>query len=65
MYNRLYEHLSDNDTLHRKQFGFQEKLSSEYVVIELVDQINCSFKKNISTAGIFIDLSKLILILKF
>ena len=58
MYSPLYENLSDNDTLHRKQLGFQEKLSTEHVVIELVDQINCSFEKNLSTAGIFIDLSK-------
>ena len=58
MYSPLYENLSDDDTLYRKQLGFQEKLSTEHVVIELVDQINCSFEKNLSTAGIFIDLSK-------
>ena len=46
MYIRLYKHLSDNNILYRKQFGFQEK------------QINCSFEKNLYAVGIFIDHSK-------
>ena len=58
MYNRLYKHLKDNNILYRKQFGFQEKHSTEHAIMQLVDQINCSFEKNLYTLGIFIDLSK-------
>ena len=45
MYNRHYKHLSDNNTPYRKQFGFQEKHSTEHAIMQLVDQINCSFEK--------------------
>ena len=58
MYNRLYKHLSDNNVLYRKQFDFQEKHSTEHAIMQLVDQINCSFEKNLYTLGICIDLSK-------
>ena len=49
MYNRLYKHLSENNILYRKQFGFQEKLSTERAIMQLVDQINFSFEKNFYT----------------
>ena len=58
MYNHLYKHLSDNNILYSKQFGFREKHSTEHTRMQLVDQINCSFEKNLYTLGIFIDLSK-------
>ena len=45
MYNRHYKHLSDNNIPYRKQFGFQEKHSTEHAIMQLVDQINCSFEK--------------------
>ena len=58
MYSRLYNHLSDNNALYRKQFGFQENQSTEHSIVQLVVKINCSFEKNLFTLGIFIDLSK-------
>ena len=58
MYSLLYKYLSDNNVLYKKQFGFQEKHSTEHAILHLVDQINCSFEKNLFTLGIFIDLSK-------
>ena len=57
MYNRLYKQLSDN-VLYKKQFRSQEKHSTEHATLHLVDQINCSFEKNLFALGIFIDLSK-------
>ena len=42
-YNCLYKHFSDNNVLYKRQFGFQEKHSSEYAILHLVGQINCSF----------------------
>ena len=58
MYNRLYKHLSNNNILYRKQFGFQEKHSTEQAIMQPVDQTHCIFEKNVYTVGIFIDLSK-------
>ena len=58
MYNRLYKHLRDNNILYRKQFGFLEKYSTKHAIMQLVDQINNSFEKNLYTQRSFIDLSK-------
>ena len=58
MYNCLYKHLSDNNVLYRKQFGIQEKHSTDHAIMQLVDQINCSFDRSLYTLGIFIVLSK-------
>ena len=59
VYNHLYKNLSDNNILYRKQFGFQEKHSTEHVIMQLLDQINCSLEKNLYTLSIFTDLQKL------
>ena len=45
MYNRLCKHLNDNNILYRKPFGIQEKHSIEHAIMQLLDQINCSFEK--------------------
>ena len=45
IHNRLYKHLKENNILYRKQLGFQEKHSTEHAIMQLVDQINCSFEK--------------------
>ena len=58
MYNRLYKHLKEKDILYKKQFGFQEKHSTEHAILQLIDQVNNSFERNQFTLGIFIDLSK-------
>ena len=36
----------------------QEKHSTEHAIMQLVNQINCSFKKKFYTLGLFTDLSK-------
>ena len=58
MYNRLYKHLKEKDILYKKQFGFQQKHSTEHAILQLIDQVNNSFEKNQFTLGIFIELSK-------
>ena len=58
MYNRLYKHLKEKDIFYKKQFGFQQKHSTEHAILQLIDQVNNSFKRNQLTLGIFIDLSK-------
>ena len=58
MYNRLYKHLKENDILYKKQFGFQQKHSTEHAILQLIDQENNIFERNQITLCIFIDLSK-------
>ena len=52
MHNRLYNDLSDNNILYKGKFGFQEKYSTEHVIMPLVNQIN------LYILGTFIGLSK-------
>ena len=58
MYNRLYNHLSNNDLLYDKQFGFKKGHSTDHAVLQLVSEISDSFENNLFTLGVFIDLSK-------
>ena len=58
MYNRLYKHLSNLKILYSKQFGFQKGHSTDYALLQLVDQIYESFECSQYTIWVFIDLSK-------
>ena len=58
MYNPVFKHLNEKNLLYKKQFGFQKTPSTEHDIIQLVDQINSNFEKNLFTLGVFIDLSK-------
>ena len=58
MYNCLYKYFTDNGTLYKKQFGFQERHSTEHAIVQLVDQIRNSFESKQYTLGVFVDLSK-------
>ena len=58
MYKRLYNHLSENQILYSKQFGFQRGHSTEHAIMQLIDQISSRFPKNHFTLGVFVDLSK-------
>ena len=56
MYNRIYDHLTTNNLLYEKQFGFQKQCSTEYAISQLSIEILKSFKQNKYTLGVFIDL---------
>ena len=58
MYNRICKHLKEKDILYKKQFGFQQKHSTEYDILQLIDQVNNRFERNQFTLGISIDLSR-------
>ena len=45
MHKRLYNHLSENQMLYSKQFGFQGGHSTEHDIMQLIDRINSSFEK--------------------
>ena len=45
MYNRLYSHLTDNNLLYNKQFGFQQKCSTDQAILHLIDELCDAFDK--------------------
>ena len=63
MYNRLYNHLIKNNILYSKQFEFQKGYSTEYAIIQLIDQINNNFENN-DLLLVFLLISLKLLILK-
>ena len=46
IYNRLYEHLTKNNLLFDKQFGFRKFHSTEHALMELVNRIYNFFSEN-------------------
>ncbi|XP_065642266.1 uncharacterized protein LOC136073905 [Hydra vulgaris] len=58
IYNRLYEYLTQNKLLDKKQFGFQSQHSTEHAILDIVNSISDSFNKKKLVLGTFIDLSK-------
>ena len=58
MYNRIYKHITNNNLFYEKQFGFQQKCSTEHAILELSEQIYQSSNNKEYTLGVFIDLSK-------
>ena len=58
MYNRLDEFLVENNILYQKQFGFQNADSTEYAILQLVNQITDAFSPGKYAPVIFIDLSQ-------
>ena len=58
IYNRIYSHVSENNLLYEKQFGFQKNNSTEYASLQLTNELKESFHDREFTVGVFIDLSK-------
>ena len=58
MYSRLYFYLTENNLLHKKQFGFQKGHSTDHGIFQLANQIHGMFNKNIYTLSVFMDLPK-------
>ena len=57
MYKRFYKFLVEK-ILYQKQFGFQNRHSTEHAILQLVNQITDAFSQGKYIQGIFIDLSK-------
>ena len=58
MYNRVYKHVTVNNLLYDKQFGFQRQCSTEHAILQLSKEILDSFNEKKFTLGVFLDLSK-------
>ena len=57
IYNRLYSFYSENNTLHKRQFGFQEQHSTDHAIVYLVNEILNLLKINAILQVFFIDLT--------
>ena len=58
MSNRLNDFLNQNNILFEQQYGFRQKLSTDFALIEISDKIAEAIDKKKFMIGIFVDLSK-------
>ena len=58
MYHRLMAYLEVNGILCDSQYGFREKHSTEYALIDIVNQIQSHFHEGMLSCGVCIDLKK-------
>ena len=56
MYNSVYKHVTLQNLLYNKQFGLQNKCSTEHAILQLTAELHDSFDKNEFTLGAFVDL---------
>ena len=54
IYNKIYNHVTKNNLLYDKQFGFQKHCSTEYAILQLTREILDSFQENKFTLGVFV-----------
>ena len=59
IHTRICNYLQENKIFYSKQLGF----STENAIIQLVEQIYENFEKNKYTLGVFIDLTKPLLLI--
>ena len=58
VYNRLYKFITKHNLLYSNQYGFRSNHSTYMAAISLIDKISQGIDNKLTTAGIFIDLSK-------
>ena len=58
IYDRLYDHITNNNILSQEQFGFRKNLSTDTASSNLINSILLAFNNKITVGGIFCDLTK-------
>jgi hypothetical protein len=58
IYDRLLQHIENNNILVEKEFGFRNSLSTDKVSYKLTDEILNAFNNRMLVGGIFCDLQK-------
>jgi hypothetical protein len=58
IYNRLLEHVINNNILAQEQFGFRQTLTTEKATYELSNEIISEFDQKLVVGWIFYDLAK-------
>ena len=61
--HRCVDYINNHKILNDKQFDLLQKHSTYMVIAHLVDEINTAVEKNETTIGIFLDLSKSLILL--
>ena len=61
MYNRPYKHVNEKEILSKKQFGFQQKHSTEHAILLLIDLVNCNIEKINLLQVFFLTFQKLLI----
>ena len=57
-YDRLVNYINFNNILTESQYGFRNKRSTNYALIDLVEEVRHTLDENKTTAGVFLDLRK-------
>ena len=57
-YNRLIKFITKHDILYTNQYGFRQNHSTYMAALSLIDRISTGLDNKLTTAAIFIDLSK-------
>jgi len=58
IYNRLHDHIINNNILSQEQFGFRKNLSTDTASSNLINSILLAFNNKLTVGGIFCDLTK-------
>ena len=58
MYNRLYNFFESNNLIYSHQFGFRQKFSTSYALIDLTENIKKNIDQGYFGCGIFVDFEK-------
>lgn len=58
IYDRLLQHIENNNILVEEQFGFRNSLSTDKDSYKLIDEILNAFNNRMLVGGIFCDLQK-------
>ena len=59
------DYIDKNSILNEKQFGFRRNHSTYMAIVELVDKVVSAVERNESTLGIFLDLSKAVIMIYY
>lgn len=60
MCNRSKCFLDKHSILYRHQYGFREKCSTQYALIDIINRIQLNIDKKLFSWGIFIELKKVL-----
>lgn len=58
VYNQMVLFLEKHSILYNYQFGFRKGYSTEYAILEIIDNLKKAIDKKSITCGIFLDFSK-------
>ena len=62
IYKRLNSYLISKEIISESQYGFREKHSTEHAILDIISKIQVNLDKKVYFCGVFIDLTRLIII---